>query len=118
MDALGRKGRAMSDRRITAALADSAAVAATAPPEHPSQPWHWAVHTESLDLYADPTAPLSREETLLSCGSAVHRAKVSLAADGVAVRVDLLPDADPQHIARLTPTGPIAVTEQAAEMLA
>jgi hypothetical protein len=98
----------MTDRGLTVALAGSATAAATAPSIRRSQPWRIVLHTASLDVYADARAELTREETLLTCGAAVHRARLSLAADGLAVQVVLLPDADPDHVARLTPAGRLA----------
>ena len=103
----------MTDRQLTAALAGSATAATTAPALRHSQAWRWVLHTASLDLYADPDAQLSREETLVTCGGAVHRARVALAADGLGVRVDLLPDDDPDHVATLTPTGAVEISEAA-----
>lgn len=107
----------MTDRQLTAALAGSATVATTAPALRRSQAWRWVLHTARLDLYADPTAQLSREETLITCGSAVHRARVALAADGVDVRIELLPDDDADHVATLTPVGSIGVTEDARRLV-
>ena len=93
----------MSDRAVTAALAGSATAAATAPTALHVQPWRFVLHTGSLDLFADPDGPLSREETLLTCGGAVQRALAALAADGLRIEVELLPDDDPDHVATLTP---------------
>jgi hypothetical protein len=109
-------GGVMADRQLTAALAGSATIAATAPSLRRSKPWRWVLRTEALDLYADPMAELTREETLMTCGGAVHRARVALAADGLAVRVDLLPDSDPDHVATITPTGSTEVTDEARRL--
>lgn len=107
----------MTDRQVTAALAGSATVATTAPALQHSQPWRWVLHTGSLDLFADPRSELSREETLMTCGSAVHRARIALTADGLAVRIDLLPDEDPNHVATLTPVGTVAVSDSDRELV-
>ena len=80
----------MPDRLLTAALAGSAAASAAAAgptetalavPDPP--PWHWVVHTDSLELYADAGGRLS----LVRGGGAVHHVKVALAADGLAADV-------------------------------
>jgi hypothetical protein len=91
-----------------------------------AHPWHWVVHTDSLDLYADrkpvfvPHRSVSPEDRriLLNCGGALHRAQVALAADGFGSTVRRLPDDDPSHVATITPTEPIAVTTEARERFA
>ncbi len=125
----------MADLQVTAALAGSAAAAGAAPTLHSplvhddSRPWHWVVHTDSLDLYAEREPVfvpgrhrhgLSPEDRLIliNCGGALHRAQVALAADGFGSTIDLLPDDDPSHVARLTPTEPIEITEEARERFA
>ncbi len=89
------------------ALRRAAMRAMLAPSTHNTQPWRFVVGPTSLDLFADPTRalpvidPRSRQQ-VISCGAALLAARVSLAADGVPVEVDLLPDrADPDHLARL-----------------
>jgi hypothetical protein len=112
----------VTNREVAAALAGSA-VAAAAPPLIQNVPsWRWVVHTDSLDLYADaPTPPDPAEPegrlTLVNCGGALHRARVSLAAEGLAVRVTLLPDADGSHVARIAPTADIGASEDAQSIL-
>jgi len=117
-------GRAMADRQLTAALAGSAAATAAVPSVEAvpailgARPWRWVVHTDSLDLFADRSrravaADPTDRLTLISCGDALHRARVALAADGLAARVTLLPDADPDHVASVTAPERIDVTDQA-----
>lgn len=119
------------DRQVTAALAGSAAAsAAVVEPAAelttgPALAWRWVVHTDALDLYAthhathDAARQDATEEdadarlTLIAGGGALHRAKISLAADGLAAQVLLLPDANPDHLAHLTPAGRIEVTDDA-----
>jgi hypothetical protein len=124
----------VTDIQMTAALAGSAAAAGAAPTLHSplardeNRPWRWVVHTDCLDLYAEREPVLTPGRTrgpapedrliLLNCGGALHRAKVALAADGFASRVELLPDDDPGHVATLVPTEPIEVTEEARELFA
>ncbi|HEX6872781.1 MAG TPA: hypothetical protein VF163_16920 [Micromonosporaceae bacterium] len=112
----------MTDRQLTATLAGSAAASARAPSIHHTQPWRWVVRTRSLDLYADRTRQLTGIDpdgrlVLLGCGGALHYARVALAADGLGVRVDLRPDSDPDHVATLTATGPVAADVRAKELL-
>src|SRR6185436_15658945 len=92
------------DRRVSDALAwFAAASAATAEPAaYPVTPsgqaWRWVVRPDALELYAagDP-GDADRRLTLISGGGALHRARIALEAEGLAPRVTLLPDADPDH---------------------
>jgi hypothetical protein len=120
---------------MTAALAGSAAAAGAAP-TLPTPlaaagvaPWRWVVHTDSLELYAErePVYYPGREREgptpedrliLLNCGGALHRAQVALAADGYGSAIARLPDEDPSHVATITPTTPIEVTDEARERFA
>ncbi len=100
----------------TAALASAARTAGHAPSVHNTQPWRWRVQAPALLLLADRTRQLKVADPdgrllLLSCGAALHHARVALAAEGWAVRVERLPDDDnPDLLARLTLTGPAPVT--------
>jgi hypothetical protein len=109
----------MSDRELAAALAASAASAAATRPApsmraalavDEAQRWRWVLHPASVDLYADRPGG---HAVLLSSGGALHHARVALAASGRAARVELLPDADPAHLATLTAPEEIAVTPEA-----
>jgi hypothetical protein len=115
----------MADRRLTAALAGSAATSAAVAAHADAAlsfgdtpPWHWVVHTDAIDLYANH-APRPRDTEgrlrLVRSGGAVHHVRVALAADGLAARVSLLPepDVDPRHLARVTAGERIAVTAEA-----
>jgi hypothetical protein len=68
-----------------------------APSVHNTQPWKWRVSTDAVELYADPdrhlvgTDPDSRD-LVISCGAALHHLRVALAAAGIAVAVERLPD--------------------------
>ncbi|WP_336033143.1 Acg family FMN-binding oxidoreductase [Geodermatophilus sp. FMUSA9-8] len=102
------------DRRsrvpATAPLEAAADAATSAPSVHNTQPWRIVLHTDRLELFADRARqlpvldPLGRALTL-SVGAALFNARVALAAAGVAVRVDRLPDLDgnPQLMAVLRP---------------
>jgi nitroreductase len=97
------------------ALIHAATVAAQAPSIHNTQPWRWRIHHSKADLYADPSRQLhvsdpDRRMLTISCGVALHHARVALAAAGVTVDVNLLPLAsDPDHLAHITVTGATAI---------
>jgi hypothetical protein len=112
------------DRRVAQALAGSAAASAAVAESAADLrtasglAWRWVVRTNALDLYAvgsPARAPTNAERrtTWIAGGGALHRARVALAADGLASVATLLPDADPDHLATLVPVGPIAVTDEA-----
>jgi len=85
----------------------AALFAGRAPSLHNSQPWHWYVRPEGLDLrlersralrVGDPRSRLA----ILSCGAALHYARVHLAAAGRQVDTVRTPDSDdPDLLARL-----------------
>jgi nitroreductase len=80
-------------------------LATRAPSVHNSQPWHWRVGPNSLNLYADasrhlPRTDPDRRDMLISCGAALHHATVALAAMGWRAKVRRVPDrAEPDHLA-------------------
>jgi len=108
------------DRRVSVALAGSAAASAAVAESAadlvtPSGlAWRWIVRPHALELYAvsDP-GDADRRLTLISGGGALHRARIALEAEGLAPRVTLLPDADPDHLATVVAEGPIAITADA-----
>lgn len=83
-----------------------------APSVFNTQPWRWRVTPDALDLRADPRRQLATTDPdgrllTLSCGAALHHARVSLTAAGWGVTVDRFPDpGDPGLLARLRTTGP------------
>jgi hypothetical protein len=94
-----------------------------APSIHNTQPWRWRVSGTSLELYAVSdrqlavTDPAGRLLTI-SCGAALHHARVELSAAGWAMMVDRVPDeSDPDLLARLTVTGRIDVTPESIRAL-
>jgi hypothetical protein len=95
-------------RRIANEAFYRAIVAAgRAPSVHHAQPWRWQVSDGVLDLFLDPeptsefTDPDRRRATI-SCGAALHHARLTIAARGWRVTVTRRPDpADPAHLARL-----------------
>lgn len=92
-------------------------LAGRAPSVHNSQPWHWRVGGDSLQLHTDPTRYLpktdpDRRDMVLSCGAALHHCTVALAAMGWHAKVHRLPyGSEPDHLAT------IEVTAQAPDEL-
>jgi hypothetical protein len=104
-------GEIMAGLQVTAALAESALATVATPILADTQPWRWVVHPGALDLYADrahhrDTVDAEGHRMLLSCGAALHHTRVALAAEGLAPHVTLLPDTDPDHLARVTAAEP------------
>lgn len=92
--------RALSLRR--------AAVRATlAPSVHNTQPWRFALTSDTLEIHADlerrlPVLDPAGRQLILSCGCALFNARVSLAADGYLPFIHRRPDpAHPSLVARL-----------------
>src|SRR5690606_32132752 len=68
-------------------LTRAAHAAGMAPSVHNTQPWRWRVFPEWLELYADRSRQLGRADPegrlmTISCGAALHHARVALAAEG------------------------------------
>jgi nitroreductase len=88
-------------------LAGAARAAGLAPSVHNTQPWRWRVHPDHLDLYAERSRQLQAADPdgrllAVSCGAALHHARVALAAEGWQPAVERLPSpAHPDHIARV-----------------
>lgn len=82
-------------------------LATRAPSVHNSQPWHWRIGADSMQLSADPSRHLprtdpDRRDMLISCGTALHHCAVALAAMGWQARIHRFPDpSDPNHVASL-----------------
>ncbi|WP_368050070.1 nitroreductase [Micromonospora sp. C28SCA-DRY-2] len=97
-----------SDRPLTTALAEAAAMAGHAPSVHNTQPWRWRVLPDALELYAVPDRRLTATDPegrllAISCGTALHHARLALAAEGWTAMVERLPDPDEVDLlARLT----------------
>ena len=93
----------IDQRTVRSALA----LAAAAPSVHNSQPWRWVVGPHAVHLYADlsrwlPTTDAQARDLVVSCGAALHHARVALAAVGLASSVHRMPNPDePKHLAAL-----------------
>lgn len=80
-------------------------LACRAPSVHNTQPWLWRVRGSRIDLYADttrqlPVADSQGRNLVVSCGAALHHARVAAGAVGLEARVTRTPDAaDPHHLA-------------------
>ena len=81
--------------------------ASWAPSVHNTQPWHFVVRPDVLELHGDNNRQLraldpTGRQMVISCGCALFNARVGLAADSV-VQVDRLPNpAKPELLARIT----------------
>ncbi|MFG1605185.1 Acg family FMN-binding oxidoreductase [Actinoplanes sp. NPDC049265] len=99
-------GDVRPDQR-TSALVRAAVLGGTAPSIHNSQPWRWRIGPDTLDLLlersrllttADPDARLA----VVSCGAALHHARLELAASGWRTGVDRHPADDGDQLARIS----------------
>jgi hypothetical protein len=102
------------------ALTEAATTSGYAPSIHNTQPWRWRLTGHLLELYADRrrvlavTDPDARLATL-SCGVALHHARVSLAAQGWQATTTRMPEpADPDHLARIHVDGRAPVDQPTA----
>jgi nitroreductase len=94
--------------------------AGRAPSAHDTQPWRWQVTGGALDLFVvhqrmsrfpDPDGRLAT----ISCGAALHHARLTLAARGWWVTVARRPvPGDPTHLARLLTAGKAPVSPDTA----
>ncbi len=97
-------------------------LACRAPSIGNTQPWRWVVSGDDLHLYADPSLRVPHSDPagrqlLVSCGAALHHARVAAAGLGRVVAVRRLPSpADPLWLATLR-TRPAPVTPGALEEL-
>ncbi|MEV4413105.1 nitroreductase family protein [Catellatospora sp. NPDC049609] len=101
-----------ADETISArALYDAARTALAAPSIFNTQPWRWHAAPDRLRLHADRqrqllTADPQGRLLTVSCGAALHHARIALAAAGHQADVRELPDpADPDLLADLRIAG-------------
>jgi hypothetical protein len=89
-------------------LEQAARAAQHAPSVFNTQPWSWQITGRTMELFADPGRRIESIDRdgrllLLSCGAALHHARVALNAAGWAARVERLPDpSQPALLARIT----------------
>lgn len=97
-------------RPLTTAYAEAAVTAGHAPSVHNTQPWQWRVLPDALELRIATQRRLAATDPegrllVLSCGAALHHARLALAAEGWTPQVQRYPDpADPQLLARVVST--------------
>jgi nitroreductase len=113
----------MSAQTEAGGLAMAALTAGFAPSIHNTQPWRWRVAGPTLELWAVRdrqlliTDPEGRLMTV-SCGAALHHARIALASEGWQVNVERIPDpTQPELLARVTVTQPIDLTPAAVRLL-
>jgi nitroreductase len=105
-------------------LEAAAHAALHAPSVFNTQPWHWQLSGDTLELHADSTRALAATDPdgrllLLSCGTALHHARVWLRAAGHEVHVERLPqDGTAGPLARITVAGSAEADRQAERMAA
>ena len=104
------------DRERQQALFRSADAARYAPSVHNTQPWRWVVSADRLDLYAAGERQLQALDPegrllLLSCGAALHHARLALDADGWQHHVDRAADTP---LATIRATGRVPISPAAA----
>lgn len=108
-----------SDRSPTAVLAEAAGAAGRAPSVHNTQPWRWRVHADWMELYVDRSRQLGVADPagrllMISCGAALHHARVALAAEGWRPVVTRHPDpAESDLLARVELGEHVGVTPAA-----
>jgi nitroreductase len=82
-------------------------MAGRAPSVHNSQPWLWRIAPHSLHLYVDHSRLLATldptgREMVISCGAALHHARVAFSSLGWGTTVHRIPDpARPDHLASI-----------------
>jgi nitroreductase len=87
----------MTSASAAGVLVEAATVAGRAPSIHNTQPWQWRVDSGAMQLWAVPerqvrtTDPEGRMAAI-SCGAALHHARVALAVLGYTAQVTRLPD--------------------------
>lgn len=106
----------------TQALVAAARTAGAAPSVHNTQPWRWRAHPDGLELYAERERQLAATDPdgrmlTVSCGAALHHARIALAVQGWQATVARLPDpTNPDLLARITPGDRIDGSPEAARL--
>jgi hypothetical protein len=87
-----------------------------APSVHNTQPWRFRLGTDTVDLYADRQRTLhsldpTGRQLVLSCGAALLFLRVALRAAGLDSELELGPDHDADHLARVSVRPGLAPTD-------
>src|SRR4051812_22542206 len=91
--------------------------AVLAPSIYNTQPWHFQIHDEVLDLYLDParTLPIvdpQQCQAVISCGAVLANLQIALRHFGYGGQVALLPDpTQPDLLARVQ-MGPLRLATE------
>ncbi|GAA2635623.1 NAD(P)H nitroreductase [Dactylosporangium fulvum] len=105
------RGAAVRVAPVGRLLTGAVLAALDAPSVLNTQPWQWRIDGDRAELRADrrrqlPAIDPDGRLMTLSCGVALHHARVALAADGAQAEVTYLPDPDdPDLLATLRYTG-------------
>jgi nitroreductase len=122
--AMARSDEEVSRAEARTALEMAARASLRAPSVFNTQPWRWRLTGDVLELSSDPARRLGATDAegrllLLSCGGALHHARVSLAAAGWHAEVQRLPEQQrPDLLARIRVTGRTAPDSEAEELAA
>ncbi|GAA2564946.1 nitroreductase family protein [Winogradskya consettensis] len=106
------------------ALEIAARASLRAPSVFNTQPWKWRLIGDVLELASDPGRRLGVTDAegrllLLSCGGALHHARISLAAGGWYAEVDRFPEeGHPDLLARIRVPGRTTPDPDAGELVA
>jgi hypothetical protein len=109
--------RPVTSRQRTEVLYRAVAAARYAPSAYNAQPWRWCLSGDVLNLFVEPGRMLDVTDphgrlAVISCGAALHHARLALAAQGWRATVVRRTGANSHgHLARLhldtvAPTGP------------
>ena len=96
-----------TDQAGAQAMTEATAAADYAPSIHDTHPWRWRLTGDSLDLYTEhgpvpSAADPGHRSAILSCGAALHHARIALAARGWRATVTRMPPPeDPEHVAHI-----------------
>jgi nitroreductase len=93
-----------------------------APSVHNTQPWRWRGTPHSLELYADRSRQLAAADPdgrnlVISCGTALHHARVAADALGWSSTVTRVPDPDQQDLLARLALCPATPSRHAPELL-
>ena len=108
---------------ILAAQADYLiGVAGRAPSLHNTQPWHFTVNDDAIELYADASRRLHVDpdgrEMIISCGAALYGLRLAVRSLGYVPEVELLRGpSGPRALARVRPGRPVPMTSEERKLL-
>jgi hypothetical protein len=117
-----RGSRPITARIINEAFYRAVVAANRAPSAHDRRPWRWRLSLGALELFAAPARMSGLPDpdgrfTMIGCGTALHHARVTLAARGWRVTAARLPDPGvPALLARLHIDGRAPVNPATANL--